>query len=164
MGNRRRARPFREVKAVTVAHEGAPEGGGSSADVSVLLSGLSSLLHIGFHLAFFPETGLRPDDFTGSTFQIFGWTADERGRRVQLASDPVTGTAAIQAPDGWSGRTELDQLELRATLVDTGTQGDWQAIVVIEPGDAAMCDELFESLVAHVELQAGRPAEIHGST
>lgn len=167
MGSRRRARPWREVKAVTIAVEGPIGGGGEeSAEVSVLLSGLSSLLQIGLHLAFFPKRGARPDDanFTGNTFEIFGWTADERGQRVQLASEAITGTTAIQAPDGWEGRTELDQLELRASLTFTGTEGDWRAIVVLEPADGAMCEQVFAQLVGEVDLQAGHPPEINGGT
>lgn len=154
MGNRRRARPLREVKELTLARTIELDDPEITADVSVLLSGISSLLHIGFHLAFFPEGGKRPADadFAGNTFAIFGWTADERGHRVQLASAAITGDTLVPAPDGWAGRTELDQLELRATLTALGTVGEWKAIVVLEPGDAAMCEDLFRSLVSEVEL------------
>ncbi len=164
MGNRRRGRPFREVKALTVARVvGSSEATG---EIAVLLSGLSSLLHVGFHLAFFPNEGKRPDDaaFAGNTFAIYGWTCDERGQRVQLASEAVTGATPLQLPDGWAGRTELDQLELRATLTTLGTDGDWRAIVVLEPGDGAMCEEVFDALIREIQLgPVRRPVLIEGS-
>lgn len=141
-------------------------GGGDPAEVSALLAGLSSLLHLGLHLAFFPESGNgRPDDgdFTGAaSFVVLGWTADEHGERVQLASEPVTGATPIQAPDGWAGRTELDQLELVATVVALGTPGEWRAIAVVEPADGGMCEEIFAALVAEVSLTVGVKARLEG--
>jgi hypothetical protein len=167
MGSRRRARPWREVKAITLATVNGIAGDQVEV-VTALLSGLSSLLHIGLHFAFFPDQDKQPTaaDFVNCTFIVLGWTADERGHRAQLASEPITGADPLQAPDGWAGRTELDQLELQATIDAFGFSGDWRAIAVLEPADGCIDHETFENLVKEVALTAGtaRPVALGGET
>lgn len=156
MGNRRRVGGIlREVKALTLVRTTAEvDDPDITADASVLISGLSSLLHVGIHFAFFPLEAARPPDldFAGNTFAIYGWTADERGQRVQLDSEPVSGVTPLQAPGGWAGRTELDQLELRATVNAIGVAGEWRVILVLEPADGAMCEGPFDALAEQIVL------------
>jgi len=164
MGNRRRARPFREVQSVILARTGTGADP-TPRDVSTLVAGLSSLLQVGLHLAFYPAPGSsRPTDgdFASNTFTVLGWTADDRGQLVQLASEPVTGTTPIQAPDGWSGRTELEALEVVASLTAIGTDGEWRLIVTLEPSDGCLCQEIFDELVRQVAITAQVPPLFDG--
>jgi hypothetical protein len=161
-----RRRALRDVRSVVLARIGDSDGD-VTGEVSALLSGLSSLLHVGLHVAFFPSDGnRRPDDadFSGCEFQIFGWTATEHGERVQLAVEAITGATAIAAPDGWAGRTELDALEVRATVTAFGTAGEWRALAVLEPADGSLCEEVFAALVAEVALTPQVKATVNGET
>jgi len=165
MGNRRRARPFREVKSRAFAIVG------SNADIatvspSLLIQGLSSLLNLGIHVAFYPGPGVQrptPGDFAGNTFQIYGWTADDRGQRIQLSDSPVTGSTPIPAPDGWSGDTDLDALEVRGSFYAMGIPGEWRLNLVLEPIDGAMCEETFTELAAQVDIEAIKAPTVDGA-
>jgi hypothetical protein len=166
VANRRRVRELRDVQALTLARI-SPVASGAEADVTALVTGLSSLLQIGIHFAFYPDPGVpRPVDldFAGNEFSVFGWTSDERGQSVQLDSEPVSGATPLQAPAGWSGRTELDGLEVRAHVSAIGTAGEWRLIVVLEPGDGTVC-ECFEALAQQVTITpgTGKPVLVEGA-
>lgn len=137
------------------------EGASSTGTAIARVSGLSSLLFVGFFLAYFSNSKARPASFGTNVFDVFGRVRNQEGEAVRLSDTPINndnlGNQA--APDGWEGSTTLDELELEHAfegIAEAGMAGQWQVIVRLEPSDPGMPAELFEELASRVSLTVDR--------
>lgn len=151
----------REVRSTVIARDRGAHGGATSvtnATVTAFVTGGHSLLRFAIYVSFMPESGQPDLTAFGYTFSIFGWIADANGKMARASGFPINGTGTppttgTTAPDGWEGCASLSQYEVQAAIGFTNVLGEWRVIVILEPADPCMDENLFNELVGRVDVR-----------